>query len=130
MKIKPKLDRRGDEDYQKIDDKEWNALCRSAGLSRRQQILISAYLDKQMKRKINEVQAATKYGAYIYLREKYRFGFKRIAQFERGVTDVLSDAYGKESIDANGHYQTWDGCGIEHLEHRLRQIGIDPERED
>lgn len=124
MKIKPKLDRRSNDDYQQIDDREWNALCRTAGLSRKQQILVGAYCDKQIKRKINETENAIRFGAFIHLRDRYAFGKMRLIRFDRAVTEIVNDAYSKECVDANGKLQNWDGCGLEHLEQKLHSMGI------
>ena len=130
MKIKPKLDRRGDDDYQKIDDREWNMLCRNANLTRQQQICVGQYLDKQIKRKIREVENSVRYAALIYLRESHRFGAIRLARANQGINRVIVDAYDRDCIDANGVLQTWDGCGLEHLEQRLKANGINVEDEE
>lgn len=127
MKILGKADKRSKHDYQKQQDDAWSRACRQAKLTVQQQIIIGSYLDREIGDKIHEIVSAVKCASYIYLREKYEFGAQRLRSFNRGVSSLLNDSYGRETVDANGKNQQWDGCGIEHLEQKLKNLGIKPE---
>ena len=125
MKIKPKLDRRSKNDYQKIHDDKWVAVCRKAKRTIQQQLIIGQYLDSEILDKIEETTAAVKYGSYIYLHDNHGFGKDRMTKFNDGVTEIVNEAYNRECVDANGRHQEWDGCGIEHLQNEIKTRGID-----
>ncbi len=114
----------------KFDDM-WNRLCREAKLSTKQSMLVARYLREIMGMRINEIESAVDMGWIIALIESEKFGTdvkhgaKRLLRVQQKSADVRNEAYGRECIDANGFWQKYDGCGIEHLQSRLLRYGVE-----
>ena len=129
MNVLIKRDRRSDID-RKFDDM-WNRLCREANLSARQSILVARYLREIMGMRIHEIESAIDMGWLIALIESEKFGTdvkrgaKRLVRVQQKCADVRNEAYGHECIDANGFWQKYDGCGLEHLKMRLARHGVE-----
>lgn len=114
----------------KYDDM-WNKLCRNARLNPVQSNLVSKYLRDIIGLRINEIECAMDMSWMISLIESEHFGTdakrgaKRLVRAQRYTRDVANEAYGKGSINANGVWDDYDGCGLEHLQLRLAKHGVE-----
>lgn len=126
MKVKTELDKRGSLD--KRYDLMFNKMVRDANLSPKQRMIISAYLKSILDEKIKEVENAMDMGYCIGLIEVEKFGCNkratRLPKLRKYVRGVVNQAYAHETIDANGVWNNYDGCGIERLEMRLERLGV------
>lgn len=126
MKAKAELDKRNDLD--KRFDRLFDKMVRDATLTPKQKYIVRRYLISVIGEKVREVEDAMDMGFWIGLIELFNFGHTkratRLPRLQNYVREVVNEAYGKESIDANGllHY---DGCGIEHLKTRLARHGVE-----
>jgi hypothetical protein len=118
----------------KIDsrfDDLWNKLCRDANLSARQSMIVARYLREIMGMRIHEIESAKDMGWLISLIESEHFGTDikrgatRLLRVQQKCADVCNEAYAHDCIDANGFWQKYDGCGIEHLQQRLAKYGVE-----
>lgn len=129
MKAILKNDRRSKIDS-KFDDL-WNKLCREANLSAKQSMLVSRYLRDIMGMRIHEIESAKDMGWLLALIESEKFGTdakhgaKRLLRVQQKCVDICNEAFGHECVDANGFWQKYDGCGIEHLQSRLAKYGVE-----
>lgn len=114
----------------KFDDM-WNKLCRDANLSMKQSVIVAQYLREIMGMRLHEIESAKDMGWLIALIETEKFGTdvrrgaKRLLRVQQRCADVCNEAFGHECIDANGFWQKYDGCGLEHLQNRLAQYGVE-----
>lgn len=114
----------------KFDDM-WNKLCREANLSARQSMLVARYLREIIGMRIHEIESAKDMGWLLALIESEKFGTdvnrgaKRLLRVQQKCVDVCNEAFGHECIDANGFWQKYDGCGLEHLQKRLAKYGVE-----
>lgn len=129
MKARVNLDKRGEAD--KIWDKMWNDLVRQARLTPMQSALVSKYLRAILKLRINEIESAVDMGWLLALIESENFGTdvskgaKRLLRVQKHAVEVRNEAYGKGCVDANGQWDKYDGCGLEHLKVRLAWYGVE-----
>lgn len=129
MKAIINKDRRSDID-RKFDDM-WNKLCREANLSAKQSRIVSKYLREVMGMRLHEIESARDMGWLIALIESERFGTDakhgatKLVRTHQKCVDVINEAYGHECVDANGYWQSYDGCGLEHLQQRLARHGVE-----
>lgn len=129
MKAIYKRDRRDDDD-KKYDDL-WNKLCRNARLNHMQSTLVSKYLRDIIGMRIHEIESAIDMAWLISLIESEKFGTdvkrgaKRLIRAQRYARDVANDEYGKGCVNANGVWDDYDGCGLEHLKLRLEKHGVE-----
>lgn len=129
MKARVNLDKRGEAD--RIWDKMWNDLVRQARLTPMQSALVSKYLRAILKLRINEIESAVDMGWLLALIESENFGTDvskgatRLLRVQRHACEVRNEAYGKGCVDANGVWDEYDGCGLEHLKVRLARYGVD-----
>ncbi len=117
-------------DLDKKYDKMWNDLCRNAKLTARQSTLVSYYLRELLTLRIHEIESACDMGWLSALIESEGFGTDqkrgatRLMRVQQLAADIRNEAYGKECVNANGRIE-YDGCGIEHLQTRLRSHGVE-----
>jgi hypothetical protein len=117
-------------DLDKRYDKMWNKLCDSAKLTARQSTLVSYYLRELLTLRIHEVESARDMSWLLSLieGEKYGTDVKRgatkLLRVQELAADICNEAYSKECVNANGRIE-YDGCGIEHLQTRLRSHGVE-----
>lgn len=129
MKARVNLDKRSEVD--KKWDKLWNDLVRNARLSPMQSALVSKYLRQIITLRINEIESAVDMGWLLALIESENFGTDvskgatRLLRVQKHAVEVRNEAYGKGCIDANGVYDEYDGCGLEHLQVRLARYGVE-----
>lgn len=122
------LDKRSDID--KKYDKMWNDLCRNAKLTARQSTIVSYYLRELLTLRIHEVESARDMSWISALIEREGFGTDqkrgavRLLRVQQLAADICNEAYSKECVNANGRIE-YDGCGIEHLQTRLRRHGVE-----
>lgn len=129
MKVKVTLDKRGDAD--KKFDNLWNKLCSKAKLTPIQSNLVANYLREIMTIRMHEIESAVDMGWLIALIESENFGTDvrrgatRLLRVQQHAADVRNESYGKGCINANGFWDNYDGCGIEHLKVRLSRYGVE-----
>lgn len=115
-------------DIDKKYDKMWNDLCRKAKLTARQSTLVSFYLRELLTLRIHEVEGARDMSWLASLIESEKYGTRRgstkLLRVHQLAADICNEAYGKECVNANGRIE-YDGCGIEHLQTRLRSHGVE-----
>lgn len=131
MKARVNLDKRGR--TAKREDELLNAMKRDAGLNPRQFAIVGHYYRQLIGLKIHETEAAVEMSYLISLIESEKFGTdvshgaKKLLRVQRLACEAREEAYGKSCVDANGLYNAYDGCGLEHLEIRLARHGVDYE---
>ncbi len=128
MKVIIQRDKRNPLDRQ-YDDL-WNKLARDANLSKLQQRIVAQYLRTIISKRFAEIVDSVDMSYILALIESEHFGVNE----NRGATslhrvrdkslEIREEAYSHSCIDANGHYQKYDGCGREYLANRLKQYGI------
>lgn len=129
MKAKINTDMRNPID-RKFDDM-WNRLCREAKLTAKQSVLVAKYLRDIMGMRIHEIESAVDMGWLLALIESEKFGTdvkhgaKRLVRTQQKCVDIRNEAYGHKCVDANGFWQKYDGCGLEHLQNRLARYGVE-----
>lgn len=129
MKARVNLDNRGR--IAKQYDEMLNAMKRDAGLTPKQFAVVGSYIRRVIGLRIHEIEAAVEMSYLIALIEGERFGTgvgaTRIPRVQRNAVEARNEAYGKSCVDANGNINTYDGCGLEHLQIRLARHGVDYE---
>lgn len=129
MKAKIELDRRNKTD--KMYDGLWNKLCEKARLSPMQSNLVARYLREIMTMRIHEIESAVDMGWLIALIEGEKFGTDvrrgatRLMRSHQNAVDARNEGYAKGCINANGVWDKYDGCGLEHLQARLAKYGVE-----
>lgn len=129
MKAIVKKDNRSEIDREY--DTLWNKLCREANLSARQSMLVARYLRSIIERRIHEIESAVDMGWLLALIESEHFGTdvkrgaKRLPRVQQKAADLRNEAYGHKCVDANGYWQRYDGCGLEHLQQKLLRHGVE-----
>ena len=127
MNVNVNLDKRGK--AVRMYDEMLNAMKRDAKLTPMQFAIVGRYIRKVIGLRIHEVEAATEMSYLIALieSEKYgtRAGSKKIPRVQAKACEARNEAYGHTCIDANGNIDTYDGCGLEHLQIRLARHGVD-----
>jgi hypothetical protein len=114
----------------KFDDM-WNKLCREANLSIKQSMVVARYLRDIMGMRLHEIESVKDMSWLIALIESEHFGTDakrgatRLLRVQQKCVDVCNEAYGHECVDANGFWNKYDGCGIEHLQQRLAKLGVE-----
>lgn len=129
MKAIVKLDKRGEID--KEFDDMWNKMCRQAKLNRMQSSIVASYLRDIVTRRIHEIESAVDMGWIIALIEGEKFGTdvkrgaKRLMRAHQNAVNARNEGYGKGCVNANGVWDKYDGCGLEHLKVRLARYGVE-----
>lgn len=124
-----KRDRRCAED--KAFDGAWNKMCREARLSPKQSAIVAQYVRWVISRRIVETESAVDMGWLTALIESEHFGTdvkkgaKRLLRVQQYACDVRNEAYGHSCIDGNGDFCDYDNCGLEHLQNRLLNHGVE-----
>ena len=128
MKAKVNLDKRNEVD--KMWDDMYNKMVRTANLSPKQSMIVSKYLREIIGLRIHEVEAAVEMSYLVALIEGEKYGTDvkrgatRLIRVQAKAVEVRNKAYGYECIDANGCI-VYDGCGLEHLQLRLKNHGVE-----
>lgn len=130
MKARVNLDKRGR--IAKREDELLNAMKRDANLNPRQFAIVGHYYRQLIGLKIHETEAAVEMSYLISLIEGEKYGTDpkratKLLRVQKGACEAREEAYGKSCVDANGCYNAYDGCGLEHLEIRLARHGLDYE---
>ena len=130
MKARVTLDKRGM--IAKREDEMLNAMKRDAGLNPRQFAIVGHYCRQLIALKVHETEAAVEMSYMISLIEGEKYGTDpkrstKLLRVQKGACEAREEAYGKSCVDANGSYNAYDGCGLEHLEIRLARHGGDYE---
>ena len=131
MKARVNLDKRGK--VAKREDELLNAMKRDAGLNPRQFAIVGHYYRELIGLKIHETEAAVEMSYLISLIEGEKYGTdmsrgaNKLLRVQKGACEAREEAYGKSCVDANGNINTYDGCGLEHLQIRLARHGVDYE---
>lgn len=127
MKANVNLDKRGK--AMRMYDEMLNAMKRDAGLTPKQFAVVGRYIRKVIGLRIHEIEAAVEMSYLIALIESEKFGTAagstRIPRVQAKAVEARNEAYGHTCIDANGNIDTYDGCGLEHLQIRLARHGVD-----
>ena len=114
------IDRRWDEMFEE--------LCRKARLDAKQRYLVKAYEHEILNLKIHETEGAVEMSYMLALIQTERYGTtqgaKRLNRVQRRAVELINDAYGKGCIDAQGRAISYDGCGFERLQNKLKSCGI------
>lgn len=128
MKSRVNLDRRGEAD-RKFDDM-WNKLCRDARLTPIQSSLVAKYVRELLGIRMHEVESAVDMGWLISLIEGEGFGTDvskgatRLLRVQQKACEARNEAFGKGCFNANGSWDNYDGCGLEHLKVRLARYNV------
>ncbi len=131
MKAIVKADRRCDID-RKFDDM-FNGMVAKARLTPKQSQVVSKYLREIMSMRLHEIESAMDMSWLLALIESEKFGTdvkrgaKRLLRVQAKCAEVRNDAYGHGVIDANGYWQSYDGCGLQYLKQRLERNGVEYE---
>ena len=131
MNARVELDRRGK--VAKMYDEMLNAMKRAANLNPKQFAVVSKYIRDVIGLRIHEVEAAVEMSYLISLIEGEHYGTNvgkgatKIPRVQRNAVEARNEAYGHSCIDANGNIDTYDGCGLEHLQIRLAKLGLEYE---
>lgn len=129
MKAIIQKDRRSEID-RRFDDL-WNKLCREARLTPMQSNLVGKYLREIMIIRFHEIQSADDMSWLLSLIEVEGWGTdvtkgaKRLVRAQQKSADIRNEAFGHECVDANGFWQSYDGCALEHLQSQLRSKGVE-----
>ena len=112
-------------------DELWSKLCKSARLTPMQSNLVAKYLREIMGMRIHEIESAKDMGWLLALIESEKFGTDvnrgatRLLRAQQKCVDICNEAYGHSCINANGHYEKYDGCGLAYLKNRLMSYGVE-----
>lgn len=128
MKVIVQKDKRSPLDRQ-YDDM-WNKLVRDANLSKIQAKLVALYLRRLMSMRFQEIVHGVDMSYILALIESEHFGTSenrgatRLKRVRDKSVEIREESYSHSCIDANGHYQKYDGCGLEFLQNRLASHGV------
>lgn len=131
MKVLAKADNRSEID--KKFDTIYNKMVRDAHLTPKQRNIVDTYLHKIMQMRIAEVEAAVEMAYLISLIENEHYGTNpkrratRLYRVQAGATEAINEAYGHSCYDADGFWNSYDGCGFERLRLRLERNGVEYE---
>jgi hypothetical protein len=129
MKVKVERDRRSDVD--KAFDKIYNKMVHDAKLTPRQENIVSAYMKKIMLMRMHEIESIVDMSWMIHMIEDEGWGTDpskgatRLLRSQTGAAAIREEAYGHECTDAHGFWNSYDGCGLEHLQTRLKRYGCE-----
>lgn len=129
MNVKVVRDERSETDRKY--DELWSKLCKSARLTPMQSNLVAKYLREIIGMRIHEIESAVDMGWLISLIESEHFGTnvnkgaKRLIRAQQYACDTRNKAYGHDCINANGHYEKYDGCGLAYLKNRLMSYSVE-----
>ena len=128
MNVKISRDRRTETDRQ-FDDM-FNKMVRDAGLSARQRIIVQTYLRTLLRMRLHEVEAVIEMSYLLSLIEGEHYGTcpkrsTKLKRVQKRAAEHIDDAYGRGCINANGCYESYDGCGLERLVSRLANYGVE-----
>ena len=128
MKVIIQRDKRNPLDRQ-FDDM-WNKMVRDANLSRLQAREVAKYLRGIMSMRFREIVHGVDMSYILALIESERFGVSenrgaiRLKRVRDKSIEIREESFSHSCIDANGHYQKYDGCGLEFLQNRLAGYGV------
>lgn len=129
MKAIIRQDRRSDIDRK--FDMMYNGMVEKAKLTPKQSQIVARYLREIMGMRLHEIEAVKDMGWISALIESEKFGTNanrgatRILRVQQKCVEIINEAYGHQCYDANGYWQSYDGCGVEHLKQRLARHGVD-----
>lgn len=112
-------------------DMMYNAMVEKAKLTPKQSQIVARYLREIMGMRLHEIEAARDMGWLLSLIEGEKFGTDvkrgatKLLRSQQRCVDIINEAYGHECIDANGYWQSYDGCGLQYLQQRLLQHGVE-----
>lgn len=118
-------------DIDKAFDGAWNRMCREARLNPKQSAVVAKYLRWLVEKRIMETESAVDMGWLIALIESEKFGTdvnkgaKRLLRVQQYACNVRNEAYGHSCVDGNGDFVDYDNCGLEHLQIRLKNHGVE-----
>ena len=84
-----------------------------------------------MVMRLHEIEAACDMSWMLALIESEKFGTdvkrgaKRLIRVQQACADTRNEVYGHSFIDANGFNNSYDGCGLNRLQSRLRGYGVE-----
>lgn len=128
MKAKVELDKRTE--FDKKWDNMWNSMVRNAKLNPMQVSIVGRYLRELMGMRVHEVESACDMAWILALIEKENFGTDvskgatRLLRVQQYAVDKRNEAYGQTCLNANGRID-YDGCGVEHLQCKLKWYGVE-----
>ena len=129
MKAIINKDKRNEED--KKYDILYNKMVRQAKLNPVQEKIVATYLRHLFGMRMHEIEAAVDMGWLIALIESEKFGTdvargaKRLIRAQKYAVEARNEAYGNGCFNANGIWDKYDGCGLEHLKVRLSRHGVE-----
>lgn len=112
-------------------DMMFNAMVAKAKLTPKQSQIVARYLREIMAMRLHEIVSARDMGWLLSLIEVEHYGTDvkrgatKLLRVQQGMADIINEAYGHECVDANGYWQSYDGCGLEHLQQRLARHGVE-----
>ena len=119
------IDRRFDDLY--------NKMIREAKLTPKQVHVVRSYLHGIMKMRIYEIRGAADMSWILSLAEGEGFGTNasrgafRLQRAHKRAVAIRDEAFSKGSMDARGFWNSYDGCGYERLQARMRGLGLEYE---
>lgn len=129
MNVKVDKDRRSDVD--KALDKIYNKMVHDAKLTPRQENIVAAYLQKITLMRMHEIESCVEMSWMLSAIENDRCGTDpkkgatRLVKLQSGAAQIREEAYGHGCTDAHGIWNSYDGCGLEHLQTRLKRYGVE-----
>lgn len=131
MKAKVKLDKRPEID--KTYDNMWTKMIKDARLNKLQEQIVARYLRTVLQARIAEIESVVDMGWVLALIEVEGFGTDvnkgatRLPRVQAKSCEIRNEAFSHDCFNANGHYESYDGCAVEHLKRELRRYGIEYE---
>ncbi len=119
------IDRRFDDLY--------NKMVREAQLTPKQRNVVGAYLHNIMAMRIHEIRGAVDMSWILSLAEgegygtDVRRGACRLQRVHKRALAIRDEAFAKGSVDARGFWNSYDGCGYERLQTRMKRHGLEYE---
>lgn len=112
-------------------DMMFNGMVAKAKLTPKQSQIVARYLREIMAMRLHEIESARDMGWLLSLIEVEHYGTDvkrgatKLLRVQQGMANIVNEAYGHDCIDANGYWQSYDGCGLEHLQQRLARHGVE-----
>lgn len=112
-------------------DMMFNGMVAKAKLTPKQSQIVARYLREIMAMRLHEIESARDMGWLLSLIEVEHYGTDvkrgatKLLRVQQGMADIVNEAYGHDCIDANGYWQSYDGCGLERLQQRLARHGVE-----
>lgn len=114
-------------------DDRYNKMVREARLTPQQRRIVNAYMHDIMAMRLHEIRGSCDMSWLLSLIEGEGFGtdprrgaIRLHRALDRAVA-IRDEAFSQGSVDARGFWNSYDGCGYERLQARLRSYNCEYE---